>query len=194
MRSLCVFCGSSFGTRPVHGEAARRLGAILAARKIELIFGGGHIGLMGVLADAVLAGGGRAVGVIPRALVERELAHTGLTELHVVETMHQRKALMADRADAFVALPGGYGTCDELFEILTWAQLHIHAKPIGLLNTAGYFDSLLTWLDHLVAEGFLRSLHRDLLLVADESDLLLDRLAAWQFAAAVDKFVDRAIR
>src|SRR5262245_59376483 len=142
MRSVCVFCGSSLGGRPVYAEAARRLGAALAARGLELVFGGGHIGLMGVLADAVLAAGGQAVGVIPRALVEKELAHSGLTELHVVETMHQRKALMADRAGAFAALPGGYGTAEEMFEIITWSQLRIHEKPVGFLNTAGYFDGL----------------------------------------------------
>src|SRR3954449_13611628 len=156
MQRVCVFCGSKSGGRPVYADAARRLGAALAARGCELVFGAGHVGLMGVLADAVLAAGGRAVGVIPQALVDRELAHRGLTELHVVGTMHQRKALMADLSDAFVALPGGYGTGDELFEILTWAQLGIHAKPIGLLNVAGYFDAMLAWLDHMTREDFLR--------------------------------------
>src|SRR5262249_55489848 len=140
VRSVCVFCGSSSGARPEYADAARRLGSALAARGLEAVTGAGHIGLMGVLADATLAGGGRVVGVIPRALVQRELAHQGLSELLVVETMHQRKALMADRADAFAALPGGYGTLDELFEVLTWAQLGLHARPVGLLNVAGYFD------------------------------------------------------
>jgi uncharacterized protein (TIGR00730 family) len=173
MMRLCVFCGSSKGTNPVYADAARRLGEQMAARGLGLVYGGGHIGLMGILADAVLAGGGEAIGVIPRALVERELAHGGLTALHVVDTMHQRKALMADLADGFAALPGGFGTGDELFEILTWAQLGLHGKPIGLLNTAGFFDPLLAWLDRGVAEGFLRSEHRTLLHVADEEDALL---------------------
>src|SRR2546421_2418842 len=154
MRRVCVFCGSRTGTAPVYAEEARRLGAALCRRGLGLVYGAGNIGLMGVLADAVLAHGGEVIGVIPRALVDKELAHAGLTQLHIVETMHQRKALMEQLADAFVALPGGYGTGDELFEILTWAQLHIHAKPIGLLNVAGYFDALLAWLNHTVAEGF----------------------------------------
>jgi uncharacterized protein (TIGR00730 family) len=173
MMRLCVFCGSSKGTNPVYAEAARRLGGQMAARGLGLVYGGGHIGLMGVLADAVLAGGGEAIGVIPRALVERELAHDRLTALQVVDTMHQRKARMADLADGFAALPGGFGTGDELFEILTWAQLGLHGKPIGLLNTAGFFDPLLAWLDRGVAEGFLRPEHRSLLRVADEEDALL---------------------
>ena len=157
MRRLCVFCGSAVGGRPVYAEQARQLGGLLAARRIGLVFGGGHIGLMGVLADAVLAAGGEAIGVIPQALMDKELAHRGLTQLHVVGTMHQRKALMADLADGFAALPGGFGTGDEFFEILTWGQLGLHAKPIGLLNTAGYFTPLLAWLDQMVAEGFLPS-------------------------------------
>src|SRR5947209_13562189 len=132
MRRVCVFCGSSAGNRPEYADAARRLGAALVRRGIALVYGGGHVGLMGVLADAVLHGGGDVIGVIPQALVDRELAHERLTQLHVVSTMHQRKALMADLADGFAALPGGYGTGDELFEILTWAQLGIHAKPVGL--------------------------------------------------------------
>ena len=161
MRRLCVFCGSSTGYRPEYRAAARRFGEALAERGVALVFGAGHIGLMGVLADAVLERGGQAIGIIPQALVDKELAHRTLTELHVVETMHQRKALMADLADGFVALPGGFGTADELFEILTWAQLGLHNKPIGLLNTAGFFDPLLSWLDRCVAEGFLRPEHRD---------------------------------
>src|SRR5262245_57540668 len=159
LRAVCVFCGSSMGTRPEYAAAARSLGAALAAKRLDLVYGAGNIGLMGVLADAALAGGGRVVGVIPRALVARELAHQGLSELHVVETMHQRKALMADKSDAFVALPGGYGTLDELFEILTWCQLGIHAKPIGLLNVDGFFEPLLGWIRHAAAEGFIRPQH-----------------------------------
>jgi uncharacterized protein (TIGR00730 family) len=173
MMRLCVFCGSSQGTNPVYAGAARRLGGQMAARGLGLVYGGGHIGLMGVLADAVLASGGEAIDVIPRALVERELAHDRLTALHVVDTMHQRKALMADLADGFAALPGGFGTGDELFEILTWAQLGLHGKPIGLPNVAGFFDPLLAWLDRGVVEGFLRPEHRTLRRVPDEEDALL---------------------
>jgi uncharacterized protein (TIGR00730 family) len=147
---------------------------------MDLVYGGGHVGLMGVVADACLAAGGRAVGVIVQNLVDRELAHQGLTELIVVETMHQRKAIMAERAHAFVALPGGYGTGDELFEILTWAQLGFHARPIGLLNTTGYFDPLLGWLDHMVREDFLRPKHRDLLLVDDDVERLFNRIAQFK--------------
>src|SRR5262245_36632496 len=164
MRRVGVFCGSKVGSRPEYADAARQLGKALVGRGMGLVFGAGHVGLMGVLADVVLAAGGEAVGVIPQALVDKELAHTGLTELHVVETMHQRKALMADLSDSFVALPGAFGTGDELFEILTWSQLGLHAKPIGLLDVAGFFGPLLEWLDHAVAEGFLKPAHRNLLL------------------------------
>lgn len=174
--SICVFCGSSAGSRPEYADLARRFGAALAARRLGLVYGAGNVGLMGVLADAVLAGGGRVVGVIPRALRVRELAHQGLSELHVVETMHQRKAMMADVSDAFVALPGGYGTLDELFEILTWAQLGIHAKPVGLLNVGGFFDPLLAWVRHARDEGFVRQQHVDLLHVATDVDSLLEAL------------------
>jgi len=180
MRQVCVFCGSRVGSRAVFAEEARAFGRLLAARGLGLVFGAGNIGLMGVLADAVLEAGGTAVGVIPQALVDRELAHGALTQLHVVETMHQRKAVMADLADAFVALPGGYGTGDELFEILTWSQLGLHVKPVGLLNTAGFFDPLLAWLDRTVAEGFMRADHRALLLEAAAGEQLLDLLAQYR--------------
>jgi hypothetical protein len=176
MKRLCVFCGSSRGSHPQFEETARQFGQRLAARGVGLVFGAGHIGLMGVLADAVLAAGGEAIGVIPQALVDRELAHNRLTQLHVVSSMHQRKALMADLADGFAALPGGFGTADELFEILTWAQLGLHDKPVGLLNVNGFFDPLLGWLDHAVREGFLRPKHRALLLVAADAEDLLARL------------------
>jgi uncharacterized protein (TIGR00730 family) len=194
MMRLCVFCGSSKGTRPLFAEAARQLGEQMAGRGLGLVYGGGHIGLMGVLADAVLAGGGEAVGVIPRALVERELAHNRLTALHVVDTMHQRKALMADLADAFAALPGGFGTGDELFEILTWAQLGLHAKPIGLLNVAGFFDPLLAWIERTVEEGFLRAEHRHLLIVRDEPAALLDALVGYRPAAVIPKWIGQGDR
>jgi uncharacterized protein (TIGR00730 family) len=174
VRSVCVFCGSSSGKNPVYADSARGVGDALAMRGLELVYGAGNIGLMGVLADAVLAAGGRVFGVIPQGLMVREVAHRGLTELHVVRTMHERKALMADRADAFLALPGGYGTADELFEILTWAQLGIHAKPVGLLNVEGYFDPMLGWIDHCVHEGFVRPEHRDALLISADTDELLE--------------------
>ena len=175
MKRLCVFCGSSRGANPAYSEAARKLGQLLAQRGLELVFGAGHIGLMGVLADAVLEAGGHAIGVIPRSMVEKELAHTRLGQLHIVDTMHERKALMADLADAFIALPGGFGTADELFEILTWAQLGMHQKPVGLINVAGFFDPLLAWLDRAVADGFLKAKHRGLLIEAATVEEVLER-------------------
>jgi uncharacterized protein (TIGR00730 family) len=190
MRRVCVFCGSSAGGRPVYAESARELGRLLAARGLGLVFGGGHVGLMGVLADAVLGAGGEVVGVIPQALVDKELAHAGLTELHVVETMHQRKALMADLADGFAALPGGYGTADELFEILTWAQLGIHGKPVGLLNVAGFFDPLLAWVDGAVAEGFVRPQHRELIIARRNPSELLEALPRYGPPPETSKWVD----
>lgn len=194
MRRVCVFCGSAMGTRPDYADSARCLGQALAEHGLGLVFGGGHIGLMGVLADAVLSAGGEAIGVIPQALVDRELAHRGLTELRVVRTMHERKAVMADLADAFVALAGGFGTADEFFEILTWSQLGLHAKPAGLLNTAGYFEPLLAWLDRAVAEGFLRTDHRALLLESDDPAELLTRLAAWPPGPGRRRWIDREDR
>jgi hypothetical protein len=166
----------------------------LAERGIGLVYGAGHIGLMGVIADAVLASGGEAIGVIPQALVDRELAHSGLTKLHIVDTMHQRKALMADLADGFAALPGGFGTADELFEILTWSQLGLHGKPIGLLNAHGFFDPLLRWLDHTVAEGFLRVAHRGLLLEADTPERLLEMLLTIRPPEPTGNWIDREDR
>ncbi len=194
MRRLCVFCGSSAGGRPEYADAARDFGRLLGERGLGLVYGGGHVGLMGVLADAVLRAGGEVIGVIPRALVERELAHAGLTELRVVETMHQRKALMADLADGFAALPGGFGTADELFEILTWAQLGLHAKPVGLLNVAGFFDPLLAWADACVRERFLRPEHRRLLLAAETPELLLTQLLHPTPAEPVGKWITPADR
>lgn len=194
MKRICVFCGSKVGHRPIYADSARQLGAALVARRLGLVYGAGHIGLMGVLADAVLQAGGEVIGVIPQALVDKELAHHGLTQIHVVATMHQRKALMADLSDGFLAIPGGFGTADELFEILTWAQLGLHAKPIGLLNVAGFFDPLRAWLDHAVAESFLRAKHRRLLLEGDDPGPLLDRMASYQPEPETAKWIDDADR
>ncbi len=176
MKRLGVFCGSRTGGPPIFAEQTRVLGEAMVRRGLGLVFGAGHIGLMGVLADAVRAQGGETVGVIPRALVERELAHQQLSALHVVESMHDRKALMAELADGFLALPGGFGTLDELFEILTWAQLKFHGKPIGLLNTAGFYDPLLAWIERAIADDFVKLKNRGLLMVEADVEPLLDRL------------------
>jgi uncharacterized protein (TIGR00730 family) len=188
MKRVCVFCGSSAGRRPVYAEAARATGRLLAERGIGLVYGGGNVGLMGEVADAVLAAGGEVTGVIPRALMEREVGHRGLTTLHVVGTMHERKALMVDLSDGFVALPGGYGTLDELCEALTWSQLGIHARPCGVLNVDGYFDALLALFDHAVREGFVREAHRALVLEASEPAALLDQMARFQ-PPATEKWI-----
>lgn len=173
MKRLCVYCGSSSGSDPAYTAAARELGQLLAAQQIELIYGGGRVGLMGTLADAVLSAGGLVQGVIPQSLADREVAHLGLTQLHVVDSMHERKALMAELADGFLALPGGLGTFEELFEIWTWAQLGMHAKPIGLLNVAGYYDHLLRFLDQAVQQQLLKLEHREVLSVStDPADML----------------------
>ncbi len=194
MKYLCVFCGSSKGGPSVYAESARRFGQVLAERGLGLVYGGGHIGLMGILADAVMQAGGSVVGVIPRSMVESELAHRRLTELHVVETMHQRKALMADRADGFAALPGGFGTADELFEVLTWRQLRLHNKPIGLLNVSGFFDALLAWIDRTVADGYLRPEHRRLIHAAADSDHLLNSLLCEQPTDQSPKWIQESDR
>lgn len=176
MRAIAVYCGSSMGSDPAHAAMAQHLGQLLGQQGITLVYGGGNVGLMGVLANAVVAAGGRVVGVITEGLQQRELGHEGLAELHVVDTMHTRKAMMADRADAFIALPGGFGTLDELFEMLTWAQLGIHGKPIGLLDVNDYYAPLLEFLDAAVRSGFLRSAHRQLLVRDTDPQRLLDRL------------------
>jgi uncharacterized protein (TIGR00730 family) len=190
MRSICVFCGSRRGGAQKYADAARMFGTALARRGFGLVYGGGHIGLMGVLADAVLENGRPVIGVIPRSLADKELAHRGLSDLIVVETMHERKAAMADRSDAFVALPGGYGTGDELFEILTWAQLGLHNKPVGLLNVAGFFDPLLAWLDHMVGEDFLKATHRRIVRVASEPESVLDLICAAPDVPGTEKWLD----
>lgn len=191
MRRVAVFTGSSPGNHPEYLEAARDFGDTLARRGLTLVYGGARVGLMGAMADAVLAAGGAVTGVMPEALVAKEVAHAGLTELHVVRSMHERKALMADLADAFVAMPGGWGTLDELFEILTWAQLGLHRKPCAVLNIRGYFDPLLAFLDHSVREGFVRAEHRGMLLVARSPGELLDRLGESR-PPIVEKWITRA--
>jgi hypothetical protein len=190
MKSVCIFCGSNKGLRPAYAEAAQQMGEALALRGIGLVYGGGNVGLMGIVADAALAAGGEVIGVIPKALVAKELAHTGLTDLRVVGSMHERKALMAELSDAFVALPGGYGTFEEFCEVLTWAQLGLHRKPCGLLNVEGYYDHLIALFDHALGEEFLRPQHRSLVLEEQEPMLLLDRLAGYQ-PLLVDKWIDR---
>jgi len=174
IQSVSVFCGSRSGNNPIFASAASHLGTLLAKEKIKLIYGAGNIGLMGVIADACLAANGHVIGVIPTKLVEKEVAHKGLSELFVVDSMHERKALMASKSEAFIALPGGFGTCDELFEILTWAQLGIHHNPIGILNTEGFFDPLLAWIDQMIDQGFVKPKFRQLLLVATKPDELLE--------------------
>lgn len=175
---ICVFCGSSTGTNPVYRMAAEALAVELTRRRIGIVFGGGHIGLMGVVADTALARGGHVIGVIPRALADREVAHSGLSDLRVVDSMHERKALMAELSDGFIALPGGFGTFEEFCEVVTWTQLGVHGKPCALLNVAGFYDPLLAQFDRAVADGFLARSSRDIV-TADESPArLLDRLQA----------------
>ena len=193
IRRVCVFCGSSAGLRPQYKDAAARLGEHLAQGGVGLVYGGGRVGLMGVLADSVLAARGQAIGVMPRALVEREIAHTGLTQLHVVESMHERKALMADMADAFILLPGGFGSWEEFCEVLTWSQLGMHQKPCGVLNVAGYYDALLALATHAVSEGFVRPAHREMVVVDDDPGRLLRRLADAPVVAEV-KWVEAGER
>lgn len=176
VKTICVFCGSRKGNDSEYARDARDLGHLLAKHQIGLVYGAGNIGLMGVVADACLEMAGRVTGVIPGKLVQKEVAHQGLSELIVVQSMHERKALMAERADAFLALPGGFGTCDELFEILTWAQLGIHSKPVGLLNTAGFFDPLLHWIDHMVNTNFINPKYRNLLLVGATPAEVLEKI------------------
>ena len=179
LRRICIFCGASPGRDPAFAAAARAVGARLAERGIGIVYGGGRVGLMGALADAALEASGEVIGVIPQGLVDRELAHRGLTELRIVATLHERKAVMAELSDAFIALPGGLGTLEELAEVTSWAQLGLHAKPIGLLDVGGYWDPLLAWLDGAVENGFLAAGHRGLLDRATDLDDLLARFEAW---------------
>ena len=187
MKRICVDCGSSPGIDPAYSEAARRLGRALAERKYELVYGGAHVGLMGDVADAALKAGGIVIGVIPKSFANK-VSHQGLTELHVVDSMHERKAMMFDLSDGFIALPGGFGTLEEIAEVLTWAQLGLHKKPCGLLNVCGYFDLLLAFLDQAVCQGFIRREHRDMLLVSNDAGELLDGFTSYQ-APNVEKWV-----
>lgn len=173
-----VFCGANNGVSPAFAQAAQTVGATLAARDIQLVYGGSSLGLMGIVADAALANGGIAIGVIPQPLMGKEIAHSKLTELHIVDSMHARKQKMAELSDAFIAMPGGFGTLDESFEILTWTQLGIHAKPLGLLNVDGFYDHLIRFNDHQAEQGFVKKPHRDMLLADNSASALLDRLAA----------------
>ncbi|MBD9426761.1 TIGR00730 family Rossman fold protein [Pseudomonas sp. PDM15] len=191
LKSVCVFCGASPGARPIYREAAENLGRSLAERGLTLVYGGGAVGLMGVVADAALAAGGEVIGIIPQSLERAEIGHKGLTRLEVVDGMHARKARMAALADAFISLPGGLGTLEEMFEVWTWGQLGYHAKPLGLLEVEGFYARLTDFLDHLVAERFVREPHRAMLQVGESPTELLDRLAAWQPTVA-PKWVDRS--
>src|SRR5882762_9994104 len=193
MRRICVFCGSSPGSRPEYRAAAAEMAAELARRKIGLVYGGGNVGLMGVIADAVLGAGGDVQGVIPEHLMAREVGHKGLTKLHVVRSMHERKALMADLSDAFVALPGGFGTLEEFCEVVTWTQLGLHAKPCGILNVLGFYSPLLRMFDHAVEERFLKPENRALVLARDKPAELLQALEGWR-PVRVEKWLDRETR
>ena len=188
LENICVYCGSNSGRQPVYAEAAVAFGQTLAERGIGLVYGGSSVGIMGTLADAVLAHGGRVIGIIPDALVKKEVAHRNLTEQYIVGSMHERKRMMADKSSAFVALPGGAGTMEELFEVWTWAQLGLHTKPCGLLNVAGYYDKLEAFLDHTVAEAFMRPEHRAMLMIERDASALLQRFAAYE-APVVSKWI-----
>ncbi|HVR38710.1 MAG TPA: TIGR00730 family Rossman fold protein [Thermoanaerobaculia bacterium] len=190
MRRLCVFCGSNAGGDPVYADAARSVGALLARERIALVYGGGSVGLMGELADSVLANGGEVVGVIPHALWAREIGHRGLSELHIVDTMHERKAKMAALSDAFMALPGGLGTFEEIFEVWTWAQLGMHAKPVGFLDVNGFYARLMAFLDDAVTAKFLRPQHRALAILDRDAEALLRRFAEYE-PPHVEKWIHR---
>jgi uncharacterized protein (TIGR00730 family) len=190
MKSVCVYCGSSDGAKPLYADAARAFGHALVAHDLSLVYGGGKVGLMGVIADTVMAEGGRAIGVIPELLVSKEVGHNGLSELHVVPDMHHRKKMMADLADAFVAMPGGAGTLEELFEVFTWAQLGYHQKPVALFNIDGYYDPLIAMLEHTVQEGFMQRAYFEILQVDSDPDALIGRLERYR-PPQRDKWADR---
>lgn len=190
IKRVCVYCGSSTGINPEYINGARRLAQTFVINNIELVYGGASIGIMGIIADAVLEAGGRVTGIIPEDLMSKEVAHSGLTDLKIVASMHERKAVMSDMSDGFIALPGGIGTFEEMFEILTWAQLGFHRKPVGLLNVSGYFDHLIRFLDHAVDEGFLQSYHRSMLIVEDDPENLLQRFSTYE-SPVMKKWIDR---
>lgn len=193
MQSVCVYTGASPGARPEYRDAAAAMASAIAGRGMTLVYGGGHVGLMGVVADAALAAGGEVIGVIPADIAEREVEHHGLTQLHVVASMHERKLMMARLSDAMVALPGGLGTLEELFEVWTWNQLGFHSKPLGLLNVAGYYDRLLAFLDHMASERFVKHAHHELLLVDTDPQRLLQRMADFS-PPVVDKWLDMDVK
>lgn len=190
MKRICVFCGSNSGIDPIYLATAEKVGKFLADNNIELVFGGGRVGLMGKIADTVMENGGKVIGIIPQALSEREVAHQGLTELHVVGSMHERKAMMADLADGFIALPGGVGTFEEFCEIVTWAQLGIHKKPCALMNVGGFYDSFIAMFDHSMNQGFIRPQHRALVLVESEIDKLYKAMLEYR-PPIVEKWLDK---
>jgi uncharacterized protein (TIGR00730 family) len=190
MKSICVYCGSNFGERGRYLEAAQDLGVKMAEREITLIYGGGNVGLMGAIADSVLAAGGKAIGVIPQSLVDKEVAHTGLSDLRVVGSMHERKSLMADLADGFIALPGGLGTLEEFCEVATWTQLGLHQKACGLLNIGGFYDGLLSFLNHATSEKFIRPEHRSIVLAEEDPVELIKKLSQFE-VPTVHKWIDR---
>ncbi len=192
MKRICVFCGSNPGVNPIYLETAQKVGEFLAKNNIELVFGGGRVGLMGKIADTVLANGGKVIGIIPESLAIREVAHSGLTELFVVDSMHRRKAMMAEFSDGFIALPGGFGTFEEFCEIVTWAQLGIHQKPCALLNVAGYYDSLETLFDHATNEEFIRPDHRSLVLAAKNIETLYQKMKEFQ-PPVLEKWIDKSL-
>lgn len=193
IQAICVFCGANYGKRPSYRESARRVGEILAKQAITLVYGGGNVGLMGALADACLENGGRVVGVIPRALAEKEIAHRNISEMHVVGSMHERKAMMADLADAFLTLPGGFGTWDEFCEALTWSQLGLQKKACAFLNVDGYYDALLAMAQRAAEDGFIQPEHRELLLVDTDAERIIERLQSYE-VPCVPKWVDRKER
>lgn len=179
MQRVCVFCGSSPGVKQEYAVGARELGLVLAKKSIDLVYGGGHVGLMGIVADAAMSAGAKAIGIIPRCLADKEVAHQGLTELKIVQTMHERKAQMSELSDGFIAMPGGFGTLEELFEVITWAQLGIHKKPFGLFNVAGYYDKLIEFMDYQVEQGFVPQRHREMIIVSDEAEQLVEMLESF---------------